>query len=56
MIDIKKMIAYSTVYQIGCAMFITVQVDQTLGIAYLEYHMFYKSTIFMITGIIIHTN
>lgn len=55
-VDLKKMIAYSTVYQIGAAMFITICIDSLMGIAYLEYHMYYKAALFMTTGIIIHTN
>jgi NADH:ubiquinone oxidoreductase subunit 5 (subunit L)/multisubunit Na+/H+ antiporter MnhA subunit len=56
LVDLKKMIAYSTIYQISSASFVIMFIDPVTAILFLEYHMFYKATLFMTTGIIIHTN
>jgi len=52
--DGKRLVAFSTIYQVGCSMFLVLFVDILYGLLYLSFHMFYKAILFMILGIIIH--
>lgn len=52
--DIKRIVAYSTIYQICVSMFVSFVVDYSVGCFLFIYHMFYKSTLFMLLGAICH--
>lgn len=53
--DIKRIVAFSTIYQIASSMFVVFTIDFTLGYFLFCYHMFYKATLFMVLGVLIHT-
>lgn len=52
--DVKRFVAFSTICQISFAMFCTVCLDLYVGTLFFCYHMFYKSTLFIVLGIWIH--
>jgi NADH:ubiquinone oxidoreductase subunit 5 (subunit L)/multisubunit Na+/H+ antiporter MnhA subunit len=53
--DVKRIVAFSTIYQIAVSMFVCFAVDLYLGHLMFCYHMFYKATLFMVLGILVHT-
>ena len=52
--DIKRIVAFSTIYQIAASMFVSFVVDFTFGYFLFCYHMFYKATLFMVLGVLVH--
>lgn len=43
--DIKRIVAYSTIYQITAAMFVVLLIDFNFGYFMFCYHMFYKALV-----------
>lgn len=53
--DIKKIIAYSTCSQLGYMFLITGVGEPQLGIGHLLYHAFFKASLFLLAGAVIHS-
>lgn len=52
--DIKRYIAFSTILQISTSFFTLIIIDINLGTFFFSFHMVYKSTLFIIAGVIVH--
>ena len=52
--DIKRIVAFSTIYQIAASMFVSFVVYFTFGYFLFCYPMFYKATLFMVLGVLVH--
>jgi len=52
--DCKRLVAFSTIYQICCSFFVCFFVDCILGFLYFCYHMFYKCLLFLLFGFLLH--
>lgn len=52
--DLKRTIAFSTISQIGLCTIVTLCSAPSVGVAYVAVHALFKSSVFMLAGILIH--